>query len=72
MIDLKRNIICSTYLNNNIEVLTFSAKKVIPQPLHLSIEEKKVIFIMGRTHPIETAGSHVIEGILNEIYKLFI
>lgn len=27
---------------------------------------------MGRTHPIETAGSHVIEGILNQLFSLFI
>jgi hypothetical protein len=28
------------------------------------IDEKKIIFIMARTHPIETAGSFVVEGIL--------
>ena len=32
-----------------------------------SLKDKKVIFIVGRTHPVETAGSFVIEGIINRL-----
>jgi hypothetical protein len=36
-----------------------------------SIERsKKVIFIMARTHPMETAGSLVLEGILEQLLNL--
>lgn len=71
IINFKRAELCTTYLNNSIEVVTVSARRVA-HPLHLSIDDKKVIFIMARTHPVETAGSHVVEGILNEIYRLFL
>ncbi len=70
IIDIKRHVICQTFLNNNIEVINLSAKTTEPEsdvP-----EEKKVIFIMGRCHPVETAGSHVAEGILNSLCSLFI
>lgn len=29
IIDFKRNVVCQTYLNNNIEALTFSAKNTL-------------------------------------------
>ena len=53
---MNRSIICRTPLGNRIDMVSFTKKK--------SLINKKVIFIVGRTHPIETAGSFVIEGII--------
>jgi hypothetical protein len=50
-------------------MLTFTANR---RKEDLEGEQKNVIFVMGRTHPIETAGSHVIEGIIHQLFSLFI
>jgi hypothetical protein len=55
IIDIKRYVICTTYLGNNIEALNFTAKSGEERPY-----EKKIIFIISRCHPVETAGSHVL------------
>lgn len=34
-----------------------------------SLKNKKIIFVTARAHPIETAGSFVAEGILEELLK---
>ena len=44
-----------------MEILSFTKRN--------SLINKKVIFIVGRTHPVETAGSFVIEGIIEELSK---
>ena len=36
------------------------------------LRDKKIIFIVARCHPGETAGSHVLEGILNVLYEMFL
>ena len=48
---LTQNVHCKTYLNNTVEVVTLSAKRAA-HPLHLSIDDKKAIFIMAITHPV--------------------
>ncbi len=51
-----RSVVCRTPLGNRIDMVSFTKKN--------SLINKKVVFIVGRTHPVETAGSFVIEGII--------
>ena len=57
---------CKTPLDNQIELLTMS----LPSNDSSIERSKKVIFIMARTHPMETAGSLVLEGILEQLLNL--
>jgi murein tripeptide amidase MpaA len=60
-IQAERSVVCRTPLGNCIEMLTVSKKN--------TLKHKKVIFITSRTHPVETAGSFVMEGIIDELTK---
>lgn len=57
-----RSLLCRTPLGNRIDVISISAKN--------NQSRKKVIFITARAHPVETAGSFVIEGILDALTSL--
>ena len=57
---MSRSIIARTPLGNRIEIVTITNKNTVGN-------NKKIIFITARAHPVETAGSYVAEGIIDEL-----
>lgn len=58
-INVSRSVIARTPLGNRIEIVTITNKN--------TVANKKIIFITARAHPVETAGSFVAQGIIDEL-----
>lgn len=59
-----RTSLCKSYLGNNITLLTITDNIKVKNP---QLQNRPIIYIIGRQHPGETPGSYIMEGVLKTL-----
>ena len=62
---MKTNI-CKSYLGNNVPIITITNNNKIKKNDE-NMQNRPIIYIIGRQHPGETPGSFIMEGLLRTL-----